>query len=89
MLFVPGTGSPKPSRRRWPRYLWLAPLGLSPLTISCGGGGGMGNSQPQPQQSGTPAGSYSVIVHANANSKLVNDVPDIERAVRGQEWNWL
>jgi hypothetical protein len=29
----------------------------------------MGNSQPQPQQSGTPAGSYSVIVHASANSK--------------------
>ncbi len=69
MLFVPGTGSPKPSRRRWPRYLWLAPLVLLLLTISCGGGGGMGNSQPQPQQSGTPAGSYSVIVHANANSK--------------------
>ena len=42
--------------RRWPRYLWLAPLGLLLLTISCGGGGGVGNS-PQPQQSGTPAGT--------------------------------
>jgi hypothetical protein len=68
MLFVPGTGSPKRSRHRWPRYLWLAPLGLLLLTISCGGGGGgMGNTQPH--QTGTPAGTYSVIVNATANSK--------------------
>jgi hypothetical protein len=67
MLFVPGTGSPKRTPRRWRRYLWLAPLLLLLLTISCGGGGGMSNSQPQ--QTGTPAGTYSVVVHASANSK--------------------
>ena len=66
MLFVPGTGSPRRSPRRWPRYLWLAPLVLLLLTVSCGGGG-MGSAQPQ--QTGTPAGTYSVIVHASANSK--------------------
>ena len=67
MLFVPGTRSPKRPPRRWPRYLWLAPLVLSMLAVSCGGGGGMGNAQPQ--QTGTPAGTYSVIVHASTNSK--------------------
>jgi hypothetical protein len=67
MLFVPGTGSPRRSPRRWPRYLWLAPLVLLLLTVSCGGGGSMGNAQPQ--TTGTPAGNYSVIVHASANSK--------------------
>jgi len=67
MLFVPGVRLPRRSPRRWPRYMWLAPLLLLLLTVSCGGGSGMGNSQPQ--QAGTPAGTYSVIVHATANSK--------------------
>jgi hypothetical protein len=66
MLFVPGVRLPKRSSRRWPRYLWLAPLLLLFLTVSCGGGAGMSNSQPQ--QTGTPAGTYSVIVHASSNS---------------------
>jgi hypothetical protein len=68
MLFVPGVRLPKRCPRRWPRYLWLAPLLLLLLTISCGGGGVMSNSS-QPQQTGTPAGTYSVIVHASSNSK--------------------
>jgi hypothetical protein len=68
MLFVPGVRLPKQSPRRWPRYLWLAPLVLLLLTISCGGGAGVSNSS-QAQQAGTPAGTYSVIVHASSNSK--------------------
>jgi hypothetical protein len=67
-LFVPGVRLPKQSPRRWPRYLRLAPLVLLLLTISCGGGAGMSNSS-QAQQAGTPAGTYSVIVHASSNSK--------------------
>jgi hypothetical protein len=67
MLFVPGVRLPKRSSRRWPRYLWLAPLLLLFLTVSCGGGASMSNSQPQ--QTGTPAGTYSVIVNASSNSK--------------------
>jgi len=66
MLFVPGTSSPKRSPRRWSRYLWLAPMLLLFFSVSCGGGG-MNNAQPQ--QTGTPSGTYSVIVHASSNSK--------------------
>jgi hypothetical protein len=67
MLFVPGVRVPKRSPRRWPRYLWLAPLLLLILTVSCGGGASMSNAHPQ--QTGTPAGTYSVIVQASSNSK--------------------
>ena len=67
MLFVPGVRLPKRSPRRCSRYMWVAPLVLLLLTISCGGGGGMSSSQPQ--QTGTPAGTYSVIVNASSNSK--------------------
>jgi hypothetical protein len=66
MLFVPRTGGGKRSALRWRRYLWLAPLMLLFLTVSCGGGGSMGNSQPQP--SGTPAGTYTLVVHATSGS---------------------
>jgi hypothetical protein len=68
MLFVPGAQAPKRSLRRWRKYLWFAPLLLMLfVTASCGGGASMGNAQPQ--QTGTPAGSYSVIVKASSNSK--------------------
>ncbi len=68
MLFVPGAHVPRRSLRRWRRYLWFAPvLLLLFVTASCGGGGSMGNAQPQ--QTGTPAGTYNVIVKASSNSK--------------------
>jgi len=65
MLLVPGSRAPKRSARRWRRYLWLAPLMLLFFSVSCGGGS-MSNSQPQ--QSGTPSGTYTVIVHASSGS---------------------
>ncbi len=67
MLFVPGTRAPRLSPRRWRRYLWLAPMLLLFFSVSCGGGGSMGSAQPQ--QTGTPSGTYSVVVHATSNSK--------------------
>jgi IPT/TIG domain len=68
MLFVPRAGALKRSARPWQRYLWFAPtLLLLLFAVSCGGGGGMSNAQPQ--QTGTPAGTYTVIVNATSNSK--------------------
>jgi hypothetical protein len=66
MLFVPGTGGLKAPARRYRRYLWLAPLMLLLFAVSCGGGGGM--SSAPPQQNGTPAGTYTVIVHASSGN---------------------
>ena len=66
MLFVPGTGGLKAPARRYRRYLWLAPLMLLLFAVSCGGGGGM--SSAPPPQNGTPAGTYTVIVHASSGN---------------------
>jgi Domain of unknown function (DUF1929)/IPT/TIG domain len=65
MLFLPGTGGLKGSARRYRRYLWLAPLTLLLFAVSCGGGG-MSSAPPQPN--GTPAGTYTVIVHASSGN---------------------
>jgi hypothetical protein len=65
MLFVPGARAPQWSARRWCRYLWLAPLLLLFFSVSCGGGA---TSSP-PQQTGTPSGTYTVVVHASSGSK--------------------
>jgi hypothetical protein len=65
MLFLPGARAPQWSARRWRRYLWLAPLLLLFFSVSCGGGA---TSSP-PQQTGTPSGTYTVVVHASSGSK--------------------
>jgi hypothetical protein len=66
MLFVPGARAPQWSARRWRRYLRLAPLLLLFFCVSCGGGA---TSSPPPQQTGTPSGTYTVVVHASSGSK--------------------
>jgi subtilase family serine protease len=55
-------------RRRRPLFL-LVLLALIMLLPGCGGGGGGGSSNPgPPPNSGTPAGTYNVVVNANSGS---------------------
>ncbi len=66
MLLIPGARPARRSARRWSRYLWIAPLLLLFFAVACGGGGsGMGN---QPPPTGTPSGTYTVIVHATSGA---------------------
>ena len=88
MLFVPGTGSPKPSRRRWPRSLWPAPLGLLLLTILAEAVAAWGFAAAAATIR-HPSRELQRDCARQCHLEDWNHVPDIERAVRGQEWNWL
>ncbi len=57
------------SRRRFPIYFLVALLAIILLLPGCGGGGGGGNNnQGPPPNSGTPAGTYNVVVAASSGS---------------------
>jgi WD40 repeat protein len=65
MLVRYGTRMPRLAGRR---YLWLAPLALSFLQISCGGGSSTQPNPSSPNPNGTPAGTYTMTVKATSGS---------------------
>src|SRR5580704_8150267 len=68
ILFV-GSGMNKPARRKLVMFsLVFLVIGGCVFQVACGGGGGGSNTTPPPTgNSGTPAGTYSVVVTGSAN----------------------
>jgi len=69
IVILPGVRMARRSKRRY-QYLWLAPLTLSLLLMSCGGGsvGGGNNGGQHTNPNATAAGTYTLTVNATSGS---------------------
>jgi Galactose oxidase-like, Early set domain/IPT/TIG domain/Glyoxal oxidase N-terminus len=69
LVILPGVRVSKRSQRRY-QYLWLAPLTLCLLLMSCGGGsvGGGNNGGQHTNPNTTAPGTYTLTVHATSGS---------------------
>jgi Pro-kumamolisin, activation domain/Bacterial Ig-like domain (group 3) len=56
------------SRKRWPLQLLIPLLLLIALVPACGGGAGGSSNQSPPANSGTPKGTYNIVVSASSGS---------------------
>ncbi len=69
IVILPGVRVSKRSQRRY-QFLWLTPLTLCLLLMSCGGGsvGGGNNGGQHTNPNATAPGTYTLTVHATSGS---------------------